>query len=147
MLVAIFKPLKCGPKVVLAGSCMQQNWLHHSVFRPRFCIDGLLEFFVYLLPFNIYSIVMIWLEIWHSGGKILGILPRNVISYQRDPQKALLQQTASFEPSCEQIGLAIWSAEAYKKKRWGIVKKIWGYISPICGAAPANRFELFQHIV
>ena len=35
----------------------------------------------------------------------------------RPPKGTSLQQTASFEPSCVQIGSAVWAVEAYKNKK------------------------------
>jgi hypothetical protein len=41
-------------------------------FSDPISFDGLLEFFMYLLPFKGCLSVLIWLEIWHSGSKIWG---------------------------------------------------------------------------
>jgi hypothetical protein len=80
-----------------------------------------LKFFAYLLPFKSYSCVFIWLEIWHPGSEIWGFwgisTPKcNFLSMQ-PPKGTSLQQTASFEPTCVQIGSAVFAVDDYKKKK------------------------------
>jgi hypothetical protein len=91
-----FSHLWNGPDVVLPlcplGGLLQRKLCHRSILRLRLCIGGLLEFFVYRLPFKSYSSVSIRQELGHSGSIIWGLRgfwPRNVISYPRDLRKAL----------------------------------------------------------
>ena len=44
----------------------------NNMIRRKTYIRRFVEIFVYLLPFKSYSSVLIWLEIWHPGSKILG---------------------------------------------------------------------------
>jgi hypothetical protein len=57
---------------------------------------------------------------WHPGSEIWGFLgiltPKCNFLSTRPPKDASSQQTASFEPSCVQIGLTVLAVDDYKKK-------------------------------
>ena len=62
----------------------------------------------------------------------------------RPPKGTSLQQTASFEPPCVQIGSADWAVEAYKKKskvRYSMKVEVIFHLS--VGPPPADRFKPF----
>jgi hypothetical protein len=60
-------------------------------------------------------------NIWHPGSKIWGFrgifAPKYNFVSTRPPKGTSLQQAASFELLCMEIGSAVWAVEAYKNKK------------------------------
>jgi hypothetical protein len=108
MLFAIFNTFKTEPQVVWPlGGVLKHRWPHGSILRPRFCIGGPMEIFVYFLPFKSYSSVSIWLKIRHAGSKMWGFrgvfTPKCSFVSTQSPIMALFCSKPRYLSACKSV--------------------------------------------
>jgi hypothetical protein len=97
---------RARPEVKSPFDCLTPIW-YRSV----------LEFFDYLLPVQSYSIFLFACKMpFENFGE--GILPREKFFLSmRPPKGTSLEQSASFEISCVQIGSVVWSVGLVTKQK------------------------------
>jgi hypothetical protein len=109
-----FYSFKIGPEVVLAA-----RWRPKAKMMSPFESPTPILYRLSVENFRVY--IVIWLEIWHPGSEIWGFLgvltPKCNFLSMRRPKGTSLQQTASFEPSCMQIGSAVFSCGGLQEKK------------------------------
>jgi hypothetical protein len=104
------------------GGVLDRKWSHRSIAWPRF---GIGQFWNFSIIFYLSKVIRLFRFAYKMPFENFGegIFPReNFFSSTRPPKGTSLEQFASFEISCVQIGSVVWSVRLVKKQKKGKVR-------------------------